>query len=217
MGTALRPVLTKDNEGRKGPEPRPGADCRSLPVLGAPHARSNPVASPPSGASQGGVQPLPAVREHPLHLPTGVTSCPKIQELQDDAPARLCPHTSNAPSSVLVTPVSGAAGGLGAACEAREQQETPGCPPPSSAAPAPPAPGVGPSPRSHRCPSRLQARGGHGGLRPPHLMMVMSGYDAPASVKWQVSCREPLTRRPRDRLGGERSPAPAGLVSAPAP
>lgn len=35
MGMGLCPVLTKDNKGRKGLEPRSGADSPSLPALGA--------------------------------------------------------------------------------------------------------------------------------------------------------------------------------------
>lgn len=36
VGTGQRPVLTTDNKGRKGLEPRPGEDSPSLRALGAP-------------------------------------------------------------------------------------------------------------------------------------------------------------------------------------
>lgn len=81
MGTGQRPVLTKDNKGRKGLEPRPGADSPSLPALGAPpppRALTRLSASPQglSLLALGLTFPLPSL------FSGGITSAPRNPQSQ---------------------------------------------------------------------------------------------------------------------------------------
>lgn len=189
MGTGLRPVLTKDNKGRKGLEPRPGADSLAPCLSWALPTPSTTLWCPlPPVPVWGGVQPLQGIRELsslPFPLPSSLVASPPAQDLYlqgqeplDCPPLPISPHVQGPLPLyyLLLFPelVAVLVGGRVSGPRVREQEETSGFPLSSRGPPPLSPPGLQPLGWSGAQGSRGQEVSAFAlpAFRPPEAMMA---------------------------------------------
>lgn len=119
VGTGQRPVLTKDNEGRKGLEPRPGGPR-------APGAPAPPLWRARHASALRTVRRVRPLRVEDPSCPVSPSRCPPSSP---PAPGGTLPAGLHLrPSPASLTPASGAGGGCRGVSgpRVREQEETSG-------------------------------------------------------------------------------------------